>query len=42
MAGKVIMESDLTMAPTRMGGVAASLGKMCPVKEVTAELEDQR
>lgn len=41
MAGEVVIESELAMAPSRMGGEAASLGKMCPVQAVTAELDEQ-
>lgn len=41
MAGKVVTERELAMAPAKMGGGAASLGKMHPVKAVTAELDEE-
>lgn len=42
MAGKVVMESELAMAPTRIGGGAVSLDKMHPMKEATAELDEEQ
>lgn len=41
MAGKGVMESELTMAPTYLSGGAALLGEMHPVKKVIADLDEQ-
>lgn len=42
MAGKLVMESELTMALCCLSGGAALLGEMHPVKEVTADLDEEQ